>query len=173
MKFFNAFILTVILFSCGKKAMTDNNAQVTPSISIANVAQQRDNSISTNFQFKVTLDRQFISVNNCCNILLPMGQQRQVLTILPARVSLTIPANENNVAFNIEVRGDSLREADKTFYVQLSDPVNASLSTAAKSTAIIQCTGTYLPVDDAGYITPLSYAWIFASRGMMNSLAPH
>lgn len=70
-----------------------------------------------------------------------------VLTFKPGQAELTV---------DVPVAADSLRRADQTFYLQLSVPVNCTVS-AAKATATIINDGTYLPTDTAGFTTPRAY----------------
>ncbi len=72
--------------------------------------------------------------------------------------TLTIPANQSGAGIDIEVKGDSTRDTPKIFYVQLSNPVNATIPGDGKGTGTINCDGTYLPVNDSGYVAPSSYA---------------
>lgn len=63
-----------------------------------------------------------------------MELQKANVDHTPSSGTLTIPANQNNVIINIPVTGDSLREPLKNFYVQISNPVNATLGSTAKGT---------------------------------------
>ncbi|GAC1395488.1 MAG: hypothetical protein NVSMB63_15720 [Sediminibacterium sp.] len=76
---------------------------------------------------------------------------------IPQTGTLTMDAGQITGYIDVQVTGDSLRQDDKVFYVQLSDPVNTTLSTATKATGTIQSLGTYLPVDGTGYSTPATY----------------
>jgi beta-glucanase (GH16 family) len=69
---------------------------------------------------------------------------------------LTIPANEFIGYIDVIVTADSLRQDDQTFTLELSSPVNAKLSNN-QATGTIQNLGTYLPIDNTGYTSALSY----------------
>ena len=150
------FVLGFILFAiggCSKKS--SGNVPSKPILSISNVQQSRNNSSPTTFHFSVNLKQ-------------PSSQEIKVdYTTVDGTANgndytqnsgtLTIPANQSNGGIDIEVKGDSTRDIPKTFYVQLSNPVNATLSAEGKGTGTINCDGTYLPVNDSGFTAPASY----------------
>jgi beta-glucanase (GH16 family) len=61
------------------------------------------------------------------------------------------------VYVDVPIKGDSLRQADQVFYVNLSAPVNATLGTSQATGTIINSDLLYLPTDTTGYTTPTSY----------------
>jgi beta-glucanase (GH16 family) len=71
--------------------------------------------------------------------------------------TLTIPAKTYSGYIDVIVTADSLRQDDQTFTLELSSPVNATLS-ATQATGTIQNTGTYMPIDNAGYTSASSYS---------------
>lgn len=156
MKLTQSVFLIITFISCSKKDTGNSPKSNEPALSISNVQQQRDNSASTNFQFNISLDKvsdkpvtfQYTTSD---------GSAKANEDYTAASGALTIPANANNISLNIAVKGDSLRENPKTFYVQISNPVNATLSSSPKGTGTIICDGTYIPVDNTGYSTPLNY----------------
>jgi beta-glucanase (GH16 family) len=76
----------------------------------------------------------------------------------PTTGTVSIPANAYNVSISVPVLPDSLRETDKTFFVQLSGAVNAKIKGTGKATGTIICAdGSYLPVDNNGYSTPTDF----------------
>ena len=158
MKLIASIIFFVAFSACGKKGSdSDPVVPKTPVLSITDVAQKRDNSATVNFQFTVNVGNvsaKAITVNYTTVDGTASGND-----YTKKSGTLTIPANEYNAIINIPVKGDSLREADKTFYVQLSTAVNATIRGTGKGTGTILCQdGTYFPVDDAGYTAPASYA---------------
>ncbi len=158
MKSLNKFLLIILLGACGKKNDSGSgttNAQ--PSVSINNLQQQRANSSTTNFQFTVSINKASAS-DVTVNYATSDGTAKSGVDYTATTGSVKIPANATSATLSVSVKGDSLREDDKTFYIQLSDPVNATLSNFSKATATILCDGTYLPVVDSGYTTPTSYA---------------
>jgi beta-glucanase (GH16 family) len=156
MKLMNTLFLIPILYACGKNAMTNTSESGKPSISIADLQQQRDNNATSNFQFKISLDK-ISSTPVTFQYATYDGSAKATVNYTATSGSLTIPANENSITLSVAVKGDSLREISKTFYVQISNVVNAHVA-SPKATGTILCDGTYLPVIDSGYTTPSTYA---------------
>lgn len=157
MKFVILVIAVAALGACGKKG--SGGAPVvpkTPVLSITDVQQKRDNSATISFQFVVNtsnVSAEAITVNYTT-----VDGTANMDDYTKKSGTLTIPANQYSAIIEIPVRGDSLREADKTFYVQLSAPVNATIGSKGKGTGTILCQdGTYFPVDGAGYTAPADY----------------
>lgn len=71
--------------------------------------------------------------------------------------TLTIPANSAQGFIDVVVTGDSLRQANQLFYVQLSNPVGCTLTKDRASGSIINQNLLHLPTATTGYSTPLSY----------------
>ena len=71
--------------------------------------------------------------------------------------TVTIAAGQNTAYIDVAVTGDSLRQPDLQFTVQFTSPKNCTLGTTAAKGTISTMDGTYLPTDDAGYTTPLTY----------------
>ena len=146
----------ILASSCGKKNGNNSVATTNSLLSISNVQQLRDNIATTNFTFAVNVENpssKAITVNYTT-----VGGTATANDYTPKSGTLTIPANQNSISIDVPVRGDSLREADKIFYVQLSNAINATISGGGKGTGTILCKdGTYLPVDSSGYFAPASY----------------
>ncbi len=156
-KFITNILFLSSFIACGKKP--GNPTPVVPKaslLSITDVKQKRDKSATINFQFTVNVDNvsaKIITVNYTT-----VDGTATAADYTPTSGILTIAANQFNGTISIPVRGDSLNEADKTFYVQLSNPVNATISGSGKATGTIICTeGTYFPIDGAGYVAPDNY----------------
>ncbi len=153
-----ALFFTLLFFSCSKGG--DNPSPtpaVTPALSIVDVTQARDNKTTSNFRFFINLDKSStatISVNYATSAGTAIANN----DFTSVSGTLTIAPNQTVAYIDVPVRGDSLRQADQTFFVQLSNPVNATISGTGKATGTIQNTGTYYPSDSAGYTSPLSYA---------------
>lgn len=151
------FIVCLLIFSsaCGKKNGTEPETPSNSLVSITDVQLARDNSAKTIFHFTVNVDNastKEIKVNYTT-----VDGTANSSDYTKKSGTLIIPANQHNGGIDIEVRGDSLREGNLIFYVQLSNPVNAKISGAGSGTGTIICDGTYLPVDDAGYSAPATY----------------
>lgn len=140
--------------ACGKNGGGDPAPANLPSLKINDVQQVRSNVSPITFHFVVSLDKvsskevkvDFTTVDGNTN-----GDE-----YTKNSGTLIIPANSKSANIDIVVKGDSLRDENKIFYVQLTNPVNAKIS-SGKGTGTIFCYGTYLNVDDAGYKTPATY----------------
>jgi len=140
--------------ACGKSNSGDPAPASMPSIRINNIQQVRDIASPTTFHFIVSVDN-------------PSSKEIKVdYTTVNGNTSgddytkesgtLQIPAKATSATIDVVVKGDSLREENKIFYVQLTNPVNAKIS-SGKGTGTIVCSGTYIPVDNSGYTAPSSY----------------
>ncbi len=150
---FITFFLWFVLSAGGKKS--SGSDAPTPVLSITNVQQPRDNSGATTFHFVVSISNAYGKDIKVDYTTVDGTANDSYFTEKSGTV--TIPANQTKAGIDIEVRGDSLREAAKIFYVRLRHPVNAKISGFAKGTGTIDCDGTYFPVNDSGYVAPVSY----------------
>ena len=153
-KMFFIFSLLVVCCACGKKK-SDDGAGGNSLLSITDVQQARDNSATTSFHFIVNVDN--VSSKEISVDYTTVNGTADGTDYVAKSGTLTIPANQHNAGIDIVIKGDSLREASKTFYVQLSNPVNSAITGYGKGTGTIFCDGTYLPVNDSGYNAPSSY----------------
>jgi len=73
--------------------------------------------------------------------------------------TLTIPAGKTQVTIDVVIKGDpsNLRRNNIQFALQLSNPVGCTLGTTSAKGTIQTEDGTYLPTDNTGYSTPISY----------------
>jgi hypothetical protein len=151
--FFLACLLTITV-ACSKKPNGELTNSV-PLISITNVQLARDNSATTTFHFAVNVDKS--STNEIKVDYTTSDGTANSNDYTKRSGTLVIPANQTTAEIDIEVKGDSLRESFLTFYVQLSNSVNAKISGSGKGMGTIICDGTYLPVNDSGYVAPTIY----------------
>ena len=150
--------LLLALADCSKKS--DNgggsNNPATAAASIADVTQARATTSSV-FRFYVSLPAAAtakISVDY--TTVAATAQANKDFT--PLAGTLSMDAGQNSAYIDITVTGDSLRQADQQFYVQLSNPKNCTLAVPKATGTIVNADGTYLPTDNTGYTTPASYA---------------
>jgi beta-glucanase (GH16 family) len=73
--------------------------------------------------------------------------------------TITIPAGKTQTTIDVQIKGDptNMRRNNLKFNVQLSKPVSCTIGTSTATGSILTEDGTYLPTDNAGYTTPLSY----------------
>jgi len=148
------YICTLMLCSACGKNHGDPAPADQPSLRINNVQQLRDNVSPTTFHFVVNVDK--TSSKEIKVDYTTIDGNTSGAEYTKKSGTLTIPANSQSGAIDVTVKGDSLREENKTFYVQLSNPVNAKIGTA-KGTGTIVCAGNYIVVDSSGYTSPSSY----------------
>jgi beta-glucanase (GH16 family)/uncharacterized protein YcfL len=149
-----AFLSLLLFAGCTKKKSTDSVVIADPLINIKSVELSRNSASVITFPFYVTLNNasskevrvDYKTVDGTAN----SNDYTQ------KSGTLTIPANQISAEIDISVKGDSLRDVDKVFYLELSNPVNSKLNTT-QATGTIICDGTYLPVSDSGYTAPTSY----------------
>lgn len=147
-----------ILAACSKKDSGGgtNNPGTTPAASIADVTQNRaaNNSV---FRFYVDIPAAStakISVDY--TTVAATAQANKDFT--PVSGTLNIDAGQTSGYIDVTVTGDSLRQSDQQFYVQLSNAKNCTLATSKGTGTIVNANGAYLPTDNTGYTTPASYA---------------
>ena len=152
----NIIICLLVICFCGKKDNTDSPSTRDAVVNIADVKQGRNSNATLNFSFVISIENpsaktvtlQYTTVDGTAKANKDFEARSGTLTITP---------DKHSVAIDVPVKPDSIREEDKTFYVQLSNPVNATISGIGKATGTIISSGTYLPVENTGYSTPLTY----------------
>lgn len=149
-----AFFLILLFLSCKKESKP--NDEVKAQISITDVMGERLDSGRTVFDFQVRVENPSLKEMKIAFETVD-GSAKAGKDYVQKSGIITIPAGSYNADIKIEIFGDSTRSDDKQFYVQLRDPVNAVLLPQSKGTGTIISNGTYLPVDDVGYSTPLNY----------------
>ncbi|HEY4334996.1 MAG TPA: family 16 glycosylhydrolase [Puia sp.] len=148
--------LVFCLASCSKSGSGGGvSAAVVPAARVGDVTQERAN---TNSKYRFFVD---LNSNPAKDVKIAYstvaGTALENTDYMPVSGTLTIPAGSTEGYIDVQVTGDSLRQAQQQFFLQLSTPVNCTLGTS-KATGTILNDGTYLPTDNAGYATPSSYA---------------
>lgn len=109
--------------------VNDDAVTPTPSISINNVAVTEGNSGSSSATFTATLSAvsaQAVSVDaSTAN-----GSATAPVDYQTASAVLTFAPGVTTANFNVPINGDTTPEGNETFFVNLTNPVNASLATA-------------------------------------------
>ena len=151
----------IIIASCFLLMMTacnrpDNDTPaVVSTLSIGNLIKVRDTKESTLFRFAVDVNPvnpEEIRVNYTTKD----GTAVSGKDFTAASGTLVIPATQFSGYIDVVVKPDSLRQDDQAFTLELSSPVNATLANNQAS-GTIQNLGTYLPVDNSGYTSALTY----------------
>ncbi len=128
------------------------NDDPAPALAITSASvMEGDAGTTTNAVFNVSLSAvsgQTVTVNYATQD----GTATGILDYLPTSGTLSFPPGATNQTFAVVVIGDNVAEHDETFFVNLSNPTNATLAGA-------QGTGTILD-DDAGRIDHFAWAAI-------------
>ena len=157
MQFLNSFLASIILSSsaCTKSHSSNPPAGALPVVTIANITQARP-QVNTNLKFHVVLDH----ISNqpvAFNYITVNGTGISNIDYLPVSGILTIPNGQLEGYIDVTIIGDSLRQSDRQFIIELSSPSNCTIGTL-KATGTIDCSnGYYVPSDNSGYSSPSSY----------------
>jgi hypothetical protein len=112
-----------IAYGTGYVTITDDE----PRIGISDVQANEGNSGTTGFNFTVTLSAAS-DVPVSVNYTTADGTAKAGIDYVPASGSVVFAAGETSKTVTIQVNGDRLPEADKTFSVSLNSPNNAGIS---------------------------------------------
>lgn len=154
------FAFFMLLFSCKKNGDTPPPAPTPapiPEINILDVSQPRT-ATATTMRFYLNSNK---TTSNAISVdyTLADGTATSPKDYVAASGTLTIPANQTQATIDVQIKGDAtnLRLANLQFTVQLSNPKLCTITTASAKGTIITEDGTYLPTDNTGYTTPLTY----------------
>ncbi|HWB91447.1 MAG TPA: family 16 glycosylhydrolase [Puia sp.] len=150
-------LLALGTMSCSKSSHggQSNNGADGPTVKVGNVTQSRQTQTSA-FRFYIDLSAaatQAVSVNYAT----ADGTARAGADYTATSGTITIAAGQTEVYVDVPVLGDSLRQANQTFYFQISNPVNSVLGASRGTGTIVNTDLPYLPTDTTGYSTPASY----------------
>ena len=168
------YLLLLAAAACSKGAKSGGGSTgPLPSAAVSNVTANRPTQTGP-FRFYIDLSaasQQAVSVNYATMD----GTAKAGTDYTAVSGTVTIPAGQTETYVDVPVMGDSLRQPDQDFYMQLSVPVNCTLGTAQATATIVNSDLLYLPTDTAGYTTPASYpgyqlAWSDEFNG--NTLSP-
>ncbi len=150
-------LVMFVLASCkkGGGGTTPPPSSTLPVLSGTDVTKARTTSAST-MRFYLSLNKAGTSAITA-KYTLVAGTALSPRDFTAASGTITIPANETSAFFDVAITGDSLRQPDLVYTVQLSDPVNCTIGTASFKGIIGTSDGTYLPTDNSGYTTPTTY----------------
>lgn len=145
--------LSISLISCSKNGVSSSTS-ISPTVKISDAKVIREKTTAT-CRFYVDLSSktdkkvsiQYSTLNGTAISGKDFTAESGVLDFQPGTREMDI---------NVPIKGDSLRQSDQEFYVQLSNPKNCKIDTA-KATGTIVNDGTYLPTDTTGYDSPKSY----------------
>lgn len=150
-------LLLLPFFSCDKKESPIDPVDTTPELSIFDVSQERDSVATINVRFFVNVSSASTKEIKVSYTTITGGTAAAGIDYLTTSGVLTIPAGETLAFFNVAVPGKKVYEPDLTFFIQLSNPVNATLVGTGKAKCIISSPKSLQTVDPTGYTTPLTY----------------
>lgn len=145
------FAVGLFLIGCSKS----NDSPNLPEINAAGVKQDRPLTDS-DFQFKLSISKA-ASADITVDYATQDGNAMAGTDYVATSGTATIKAGSLSALINVSVKGDSLRQNDQYFSLNLSNPKNGTLSVPQVLGTIINSRGLKLIVDDTGYSTPLSY----------------
>lgn len=151
------YFLLVAVTACSKGSKGGGSSTGDqPSVKVSGVTSARPAQTAP-FRFYIDLSapsQQSVSMNYAT----ADGTAKAGTDYTATSGTLTIPAGQTEVYIDVPIKGDSIRQADQVFYVNISAPVNATLGTSQATGTIVNSDLLYLPTDSTGYTTPTSYA---------------
>ena len=154
-----AFAICLFLSSCGK----DGDAPVilppaqVPEISVLDVSQPIA-ATNTTMQFYINSNK---TTTNAVTVdyTIVDGTALSPKDFVATSGTLTIPAGKTQAMIDVQIKGDptNLRQNNLQFTVQLSNPKSCTIKTTSAKGTLLTEDGTYLPTDNTGYSTPLTY----------------
>jgi beta-glucanase (GH16 family) len=145
--------LPLMIVACSKKNDANNSSG---TVSINNVSKERKVTAGI-FSFTVSLDKAATS-EVTMHYSTVEGSAKAGIDFTPSSGTITIPVNSTKATIDIPVTGDSLRKENQLFYIQLDNIQNAALKVSKGTGTIVNENNFYLPVDNAGYTSPATYA---------------
>jgi len=156
---FSLITIVAILFGSCSKSKSIVTPVPTPSISalsLVDATHSRDNKLVTAFRFFINVSPAS-SKDITVNYATSDGTAVSGIDYTPVSGTLTIPSGQTSGYVDVSVSADSLRQPDQSFYLTLSNPVNAKINGASKAAGTITNNGSYYPSDSEGYISPSTY----------------
>ncbi len=150
-------IITVLILICfgGCSKKGSSGSASIPALLVMQVSQNRTTS-NTVLKFPVSLNV-VSSTDVSIDYTTVAGTAIANKDFIPVSGTLSIPANSLKASINVQITGDSLRQADLNFTLQLSNPKNCTLITNQVNATIINSNLLFFPVDTTGYSSPKYY----------------
>jgi beta-glucanase (GH16 family) len=151
--------LTVCSLSCSKKGGSDPAPVpvVLPVLTASDVSETRQ-ATATTLRIYVTINKTSTSAISVDYALVD-GTAISPRDYTAATGTVTIPAGQTSANFEVQISGEptNLRQPNLFFTVSLSNPKFCTLAATTAKGTIITEDGSFLPTDNTGYTTPLSY----------------
>lgn len=154
-----SYFIIFLLFACSKgdDTITSPTVVVIPQINIQDATQFRTTSGRT-MRFFINTSKATTNTISV-NYALVDGTAISSKDYTASSGTVTILPNETQTFIDIEIKGDptDLRQEALQFTVNLSNPVGCTFGVSSAKGYLINDDGTYLPTDDSGYKTPITY----------------
>jgi beta-glucanase (GH16 family) len=149
-----------LLLSCSKGGETTvpvTEPVVIPIVGVLDISQPIT-ATKTTMQFYVNLNKSTTKTASV-DYVLQDGSALANKDYTGASGTLSFPPGKTQSTIDVQIMGDptNLRRSNLQFTLQLSKPVNCTLETASAKGTILTEDGSFLPTDNAGYSTPLTY----------------
>lgn len=131
---------------------------IIPEISISDVSQPIA-AVNTTMQFYVSSNKTSTTTVSVDYSFID-GTATSAKDFVAVSGTITIPANQTKATIDVQIKGDptSLRQNNLQFTIRLSNPKFCTITTATAKGTILTEDGSYLPTDNAGYATPMTYS---------------
>lgn len=143
-------LLLLILFAGCNKASSPVPPVATPLVATV------DRSAASSIEFKISLDRP-VSQDVSIDYATQPGTAVSPTDFVATTGTLTIPAGSGSGSIKVTIIPDSTRKDDQQFSILFSNARNCTLANSEAIGTISNANGSYFPVDDTGYSTPLTY----------------
>ncbi len=158
--FVGILICCISLNSCNKSGSSDSpdpEPVTLPELTMNNMSQPRATA-NTTLQFYANLSKASTSAVTF-DYSVTDGTATSPKDFTSTSGTISIPAGKTQAIIDVLISGDptNLRQDNLQFTVKLSNPKNCTLKTSSATGSIETENGTYLPTDNTGYSTPLTY----------------
>lgn len=146
------------LFACKKTGDTAPQPPITSPVLTMLDASTVRTTTGTTLYFYVSLNKVSSNIVSV-DYVLTDGTAVSPKDYAAAAGTVSIPANQTSANFAVQISGNTLnlREPNLQFTAALSNPKFCTLAASTAKGTIITEDGTYLPTDNTGYNTPLTY----------------
>lgn len=157
----SALFCCVLFTSCGKSddSGTDTPDPVTlPEVTMLDMSQPQTTANAT-MQFYANISKTSADPVSF-DYSFTDGTATALKDFVASSGTITIPAGKTQAIIDVQLKGDptNLRQSNLQFAVKLTNPKNCTIKTQSATGTIITEDGTYLPTDNMGYSTPLTYS---------------
>lgn len=157
MKMFYWLLLIAPLFSCSKNNDPVDPVVITSDLSVFDVKQERDSISTVEIRFYINVSRASDKEIKVDYSTVTGGTAVAGSDYIATNGVITIPVGQTLAFFNVSLPGKNIYEPDLSFFIQLSNAVNATIVGTGKAIGTITSSKSLQTIDPSGYSTPLSY----------------